>query len=238
MAYLELGLVSGPHSDSPPVRDMSRVWLMSTTSENRGFHLYCGIRIILLSSDPSPSPLRPATGIPILADTNKRQMPVLAGSSDLFVRAPAHSYISPIEAPHTSVGLEEEFDSPSASSFEQSEREAPLPDASLSSSSIDTMSLAPNLRLFRGSHDLFGFDVYISQHGCQHESPYLFQFPTVPPWDELVTALATKTGREADGIVLSSKVYPDIVDDELSYQTWLTWSRESDGPCSTDLWLD
>ncbi|KAF8492132.1 hypothetical protein JB92DRAFT_2835469 [Gautieria morchelliformis] len=100
------------------------------------------------------------------------------------------------------------------------------------------MLLAPNLRLFRGSHDLFGFDVYISQHGNQHESASLFQFPTVPPWDELVTALATKTGREADSIVLSSKVYPDIVDDELSYEAWLTWSRESDGPCSTDLWLD
>ncbi|KAF8524223.1 hypothetical protein JB92DRAFT_3109634 [Gautieria morchelliformis] len=153
-----------------------------------------------------------ATGIPILPDTNTRQMPVPADSSDLFVRAPAHSYISPIEAPHTSGGLEEEFDSPSASSFEHSELE-----------------IVP---------DLFGFDVYISQHGNQHEPAYLFQFPTVPPWDELVTALATKTGREADGIVLSSKVYPGIVDDELSYEAWLTWSRESDGPCSTDLWLD
>ncbi|KAF8492134.1 hypothetical protein JB92DRAFT_3128087 [Gautieria morchelliformis] len=87
------------------------------------------------------------------------------------------------------------------------------------------MSLAPNLRLFRGSHDLFGFDVYISQHD-QHEAAYLFEFPAVPPWDELVTALATKTGREADGIVFSSKVYSDIVDDELSYQAWLAWSRE------------
>ncbi|KAF8524224.1 hypothetical protein JB92DRAFT_2881636 [Gautieria morchelliformis] len=57
----KMAMVSGPHSDSPPVRDMSRVRLMSTTSENRGCHLYCGIdvqRIILLSSDPSPSPLR------------------------------------------------------------------------------------------------------------------------------------------------------------------------------------
>ncbi|KAF8528743.1 hypothetical protein JB92DRAFT_2862890 [Gautieria morchelliformis] len=246
-----MAMVSGPHSDSPPVRDMSRVRLMSTTSENRGCHLYCGInvqRIILLSSDPSPSPLRrcfaklklrtsEATGIPILPDTNTRQMPVLADSSDLFARAPAHSYISPIEAPHMFGGLEEEFDSTSASSLEQSEREAPLSEANLSSSSIDTMSLAPNSRLFRGSHDLFGFDVYISQHD-QHEPASLFQFPAVPPWDELVTALATKTGREADGIVLSSKVYPDIVDDELSYEAWLTWSRESDGPCSTDLWLD
>ncbi|KAF8527073.1 hypothetical protein JB92DRAFT_2868752 [Gautieria morchelliformis] len=176
-----------------------------------------------------------ATGIPILPDTNTTQMPVLADSSDLFARAPAHSYPSPIEAPHTSGGLEEEFDCPSASSLEQSEREAPLSDANFSSSSIDTMSLAPNLRLFRGSHDLFGFDVYISQHGNQHEPASLFQFPTVPPWDELVTALATKTGREADGIVLCSRVYPDIVDDELSYEAWLTWSRESDGPCSTDL---
>ncbi|KAF8523022.1 hypothetical protein JB92DRAFT_2885884 [Gautieria morchelliformis] len=175
-----------------------------------------------------------AAGIPILADTNTRQMPVLADSSDLFVRAPAHSDIPPIEAPHTPGGLEEEFDSTSASSLEQSEREAPLSDANLSSSSIDTMSLAPNLGLFRGSHDLFGFDVYISQHD---EPAYLFEFPTVPPWDELVTALATETGRD-DGIVLSSKVYPDIVDDELSYEAWLTWSRENDGPCSTDLWLD
>ncbi|KAF8487893.1 hypothetical protein JB92DRAFT_1463189 [Gautieria morchelliformis] len=250
---------------SPPVRDMSRVRLMSITSENRGCHLYCGInvqRAIFLSSDPSPSPLRlimltfthlknsirsciaklkrrtsEAAGIPILPDINTRQMPVLAASSDLFARAPPHSYISPVEAPHTPGGLEEEFDSTSASSLEQSEREAPLPHASLSSSSVDTMSLAPNFGLFRGSHDLFGFDVYISQHD-EHEPPYLLEFPTVPPWDELVTALATKTGREADSIVLSSKVYPDIVDDELSYQAWLTWSRENDGLCSIDLWLD
>ncbi|KAF8513379.1 hypothetical protein JB92DRAFT_3116444 [Gautieria morchelliformis] len=99
------------------------------------------------------------------------------------------------------------------------------------------MSLAPNLGLFHGSHDLFGFDVYISHHD-QHEPPYLFEFPAMPPWDELVTALATETGCEADGIVLSSKVYPDMVDDEPSYQAWLTWSLESDGLCSTDLWLD
>ncbi|KAF8530995.1 hypothetical protein JB92DRAFT_3105741 [Gautieria morchelliformis] len=164
-----------------------------------------------------------ATGIPILTDTNTRQMSVLADSSNLFRRAPAHSNISPIEAPHTSGGLEEEIDSTSASSFEQPEREASLSDANLSSSSICTMSLAPNLRLFRRSQDLFGFDVYVSQHGYQHDPAYLFQFPVVPPWDELVTALATKTGREADGIVLSSKFYPDIVDDELSYQAWLTW---------------
>ncbi|KAF8487884.1 hypothetical protein JB92DRAFT_3019743 [Gautieria morchelliformis] len=177
-----------------------------------------------------------ATGIPILPDTNTRQMPFLAGSSDLFARAPAHSLI---QAPHTPGGLEEEFDSTSASSLEKSEREAPLPDASLSSSSIDTMSLAPNFGLFRGSHvrHLFSFDVYISQHD-QHQPPYVFEFPAVPPWDELVTALATETGREADRIVLSSKVYPHIVNDELSYEAWLTWSRENDGLCSIDLWLD
>ncbi|KAF8488544.1 hypothetical protein JB92DRAFT_3016605 [Gautieria morchelliformis] len=214
---------------------MSRVRLMSTTSENPGCHLYCGINNSIRSCFAKLK-LRTseATGIPIWPDSNTRQMPVLADSSK-SLRAPAHSNISPIEAPHTFGGLEEEFDSPSASSFEHSEREASLSDANLSSSS---MSLAPNLRLFRGSHDLFGFDVYISQHGNQHEPASLFQFPAVPPWDELVTALATKTGREADGIVLSSRVYPDIVDDELSYEAWLTWSRESDGPCSTDLWLD
>ncbi|KAF8487887.1 hypothetical protein JB92DRAFT_3019876 [Gautieria morchelliformis] len=217
---------------------MSRVRLMSTTSENRGCHLYRGINNSIRSCI-SKLKLRTseATGIPILPDTHTRQMPVLADSSDLFARAPPHSYISPIEAPHTPGGLEEEFDSTSASSFEQSEREAPLSHANLSSSSVETMSLAPNFGLFRGSHDLFGFDVYISQHD-QHEPPYVFEFPAVPPWDELVTALATETGREADRIVLSSKVYPDIVNDELSYEAWLTWSWENDGPCSTDLWLD
>ncbi|KAF8493155.1 hypothetical protein JB92DRAFT_3000156 [Gautieria morchelliformis] len=207
-----MAMVLGPHLDSPPVCDMSRVQLMSTTSENRGCHLYCGInnsiRSCLIKLKLRTSE---ATGIPILPDTNTRQMPVLVDSSDLFVQAPAHSDISAIEVPHTSVGLEEEFDS------------TPLYDVSLSSSSIDTMSLAPNLGLFHGSH---------------HEPPYLFEFPAVPPWDELVTALVTETGCEADGIVLSSKVYPDMVDDEPSYQAWLTWSLESDGLCSTDLWLD
>jgi hypothetical protein len=86
--------------------------------------------------------------------------------------------------------------------------------------------------------DQFGFDVYITHHGYQHGQANLFQFPTVPLWDELATALATKTGREADRIVLSSRFYPAIVNNVLSYQAWFTWSRENDGPFSTDLWLD
>ncbi|KAF8588511.1 hypothetical protein K439DRAFT_638699 [Ramaria rubella] len=181
---------------------------------------------------------RDSISVRIVTNPYTGEMTLYDGSS-VLLRSPSpacsSSGFSPSPTPPGSVRDALESSAPSP----QPENSPCIPNGIQAPSTTGSLSatyLSPNSRLFRGSQDEFGFDVYINL-GTDCGPAYLFECPTVLPWAELVASLAAETERSEKDIKLSSKVYPCVVSDAMSYAAWLTWSRNHDGPCSTDLWL-